>query len=202
MTVRIPQLALLILGGVLLLFAAVNWLLPRARYSSSSPQPNAVLTTMPEAVTIEFTNELHRASIVAVASTVTLSSQGDKVYGDRKRFSAHASNDNHSRTVTVPLDRNLPNGLYWVNWSTVAARGKAGSFGDFCFTVGMPIPEDVTRDRPAVVVEHDSRYRDQRAVLVGGFLLVGIGMLLPLFSGERSTRSGHLRSFHSTLKRD
>src|SRR4029450_3549676 len=126
MTVRIPQLALLILGGVLLLFAAVNWLLPRARYSTSSPQPNAVLTTMPEAVTIEFTNELHRESIVAVASTVTVSSHGHKVFGDRKRFSAHPSNDNRSRTVTVPLDRNLPNGLDWVNWSTVASRGKGG----------------------------------------------------------------------------
>ena len=157
---------------------------------------------MPDALTIEFTNELHHESTVAVASTITVSPDGEKVYGDGKLFKAAAQSNNRSRSITVPLDPNLPNGLYWVKWSTVAARAKARSFGDSCFTVGMPIPEDIIRDRPTAVVEHNSGYRDQRAVLAGGILLLALGITLPFLSGQPSTPLRKIPSRHSSLKRD
>jgi methionine-rich copper-binding protein CopC len=181
MNAKPARLILLVIGSVLLLFAAWNWLVPRPRYLSSTPSPNSVLTTMPTTVSLEFSDPLDRESTLAVASTITLSAEGQEVYGDGKRFTAAGPSAGHGRILSVALDPNLPKGFYWVSWSAVAARGKAKSFGDFCFSVGMPIPESIARDRRSAVVEHDYRYRDQRAMVVGGFLLIALGLLLPHF---------------------
>lgn len=184
MTVTPARLALLVIGGGLLAFAAWNWLLPRARYSTSNPAANAVLTQPPETVSVQFTDALGTESTLAVVSTITLSPTGEKVYGDGKRFTASGPSLDSRRALSIKLDPDLANGLYWVSWSTVAARGGAKSFGNFCFSVGMPIPDGVTRDRENAVVEHDYRYRDQRAVFAGGVLLVGIALILPHFIGR------------------
>jgi len=183
MTGKPARLAFLIIGGVLLLFAAWNFLVPRPHYSTSTPAPSTVLSTMPDAVSVQFTGDLAPESSISVVSTVTVSASGEKAYGDGKRFTATRGAD--ARTLNVGLDSDLPNGLYWVSWSAVAARGRAKRFGNFCFSVGMPIPEGATRDRQGAVVEHDYQYREQRAVLVGGFLLVVLGLIIPLFSDSR-----------------
>jgi methionine-rich copper-binding protein CopC len=187
MTITPARLALLFLGGGLLAFAAWNWFLPRARYSTSNPAPNAVLSQLPDTLSVQFTDDLGTESTLALVSTITLSASGEKVYGDGKRSTASGPSLDSRRALSIKLDPDLPNGLYWVSWSTVAAHGGAKSFGNFCFSVGMPIPEGVTRDRQSAVVQHDYRYRDQRAVFVGGAVLIGIALILPHFIGQRST---------------
>src|SRR4030095_15600747 len=100
------RLAFLIIGGVLLLFAAWNFLVPRPHYSTSTPAPSTVLSTMPDAVSVQFTGALAPESSISVVSTVTVSASGDKVYGDGKRFTATRGAD--ARTLNVGLDSDLP----------------------------------------------------------------------------------------------
>jgi hypothetical protein len=79
----------------------------------------------------------------------------------------------------VGLDRGLPNGLYWVQWTAISARWRSQRTGRFCFGVGMSIPDDIIRDMPGAIYERDYRYRERRAVLLGGVLLVGLGFFVP-----------------------
>lgn len=180
MKLRIAQLSLLVLGVVLLSFALWNWLVPRARFVTSNPQPAAVLNASPSEVVIQFTDELARESTASVASTITLSTTGERIFGDGKRFVDQGPDveDRDRRTLRVRLDPDLPKGLYWVQWNTVAARGRAQRSGRYCYAVGMNIPADIIRDMPGGFFERDYRYRDNRAFLAGGILLVGLGLLL------------------------
>ena len=181
------KIALLSSGFALLLFGMWNWLIPRARYLSSSPGMNAVVATSPSVVAIDFSEELARESTISVASTITLAPDGEKIYGDGKRFTAKGpgAEGTNPRSLSVSLDRDLPNGLYWVQWTAIAARGRSQRSGRFCFGVGMSVPDDTLRDMPDAVYERDYRFRDHRAVVLSGVLLVGLGLLLP-----------HLRSSH------
>ena len=175
------RLALLSLGIALLLFGMWNWLTPRARYLSSNPQANAVIAASPSLVDIQFSEELDRESTISVSSTITLSAQGEKIYGDGKRFTANGPSleDANRRTLSVIMDRDLPKGLYWVQWTAIAARSKSQRSGRFCFGVGMSIPDHIIRDMPEAIYERDYRFREHRAVLLGGVLLVGLGFVLP-----------------------
>lgn len=177
----VTKLALLSSGIALLLFGMWNCVIPRARYLTSNPQANAVIATSPSLVDIQFSEELDRESIISVGSTITLSAQGEKTYGDGKRFTAKGPSreDANRRNLSVSLDRDLPKGLYWVQWTAIAARSKSQRSGRFCFGVGMSIPDHIIRDMPEAIYERDYRFREHRAVLLGGVLLVGLGFLLP-----------------------
>ncbi len=181
---QIVRALLLFFGAVMLLFGVWQQLEPRANYVSSSPEPGATLATAPDGVTISFSNELTAESEVSVASTITLSPSGETIYGDGKRFTARGANrhDSMGRTLHVDLDPGLPRGLYWVRWTAVAVRGRARRSGRLCYAVGMPVPEHVTRDMPGALDERNYRWREHRATLLSGVLLLALGVFLPQFA--------------------
>jgi methionine-rich copper-binding protein CopC len=180
MKLKVAQLSLLVFGVVLLSFAFWNWLVPRPHFITSNPQPGAVLNASPSEVVIQFTEDLAPGSTASVASTITLSATGERVFGDGKRFVGQGPGleDRERQALRIRLDSDLPKGLYWVQWTAVAAHGGAKRSGRYCYAVGLNIPEDIVRDMPGGFFERDYRYRDNRAVLAGGILLVGLGLLL------------------------
>jgi methionine-rich copper-binding protein CopC len=173
--------SLLFLGAVILLCWGVYHLVPRARYVSSNPPPGAVLTEPPETVSINFSNELSPDSEISVASTVTLSPSGESVYGDGKTFTSAGpdARDPQHKTLSVKLDPALAHGLYWVRWKAVTSAVSAERYGRFCFGVGMPIAANLTRDMRSSFWERNPRFRDYRAVLLAGLLVVAFGVVLP-----------------------
>jgi methionine-rich copper-binding protein CopC len=177
----IIRVLLLFFGCIMLLFGLYDLLTPRARYVNSSPTPGAELAALPASVTVSFSDELALESTIAVTSTITLSAFGEKVYSDGKKFTAAGPDpsDPQHRTLRAVLEPGLPHGLYWVEWTAVAARGKSKRFGRFCFGVGMPVPPHITRDGASGLWERDYRWRGNRATLLGGVLLIGLGALLP-----------------------
>ena len=168
------------MGAVLLLFGMWDWFIPRARYVGSTPEPGATLATVPSVVSIDFSENLDRTSTASVASTITLSSAGEAIYGDGRRFTVTGPSLEHCRrNLRIPLDPDLPRGLYWVQWNAVAASSNAHRSGRFCFGVGMNVPDDIVRDMPGAMIERDAGFRQHRAVVLGGLLLAGLGLLLP-----------------------
>jgi len=177
---KVAPLLLLVLGVLLLSFALWNWLVPRAHFVSSTPQPGAVLNDSPSEIVIQFSDDLAEESTASVASTITVSTTGNREFGDGKRFFGQGPRleDRERRAIHIRLDPNLPKGLYWVQWTAIAGRGGAQRSGRYCYAVGMKIPQDIVRDEPNGFFERDYRYRNNRAVLAGGILLVGLGLLL------------------------
>lgn len=140
----------------------------------------------PAAVTIEFSEGLTSSSTASVASTITLSPNGERVYGDGKRFTTTGPSLAHNRrTLHIPLDPALPKGLYWVQWNVASASSNAPRFGKFCFVVGMSVPDDIIRDLPGGIMERDDRYRYHRAAFLSGILLFVIGLILTLGVAKR-----------------
>ena len=184
--VPIVRCLLLLLAAVMLLFGAVDRLVPRAHYVDSDPKPGSVLSRLPSAVTITFSNELAPQSEISIASTITLTPSGELLYADGKTFSTLGPDSRDTRRLRVDLDPGLGRGLYWVKWNAVAARGKAQRFGRLCFAVGMPFPTHITSDTPGGLMEWNYRFRDYRSVWLGGVFLLGLGILLP-----RLTRPDH-----------
>ena len=177
----IIRILLLFFGSVMLLFGMYQLMVPRASFVNSSPAPGVELAALPESVAVSFSDELAPESTIAVGSTITLSPSGEKVYSDGKKFTARGPDpgDPQHRTLRVVLEPGLPRGLYWVEWTAVVARGKSKRFGRFCFGAGMPVPADITRDAAGGLWERDYKWRGNRAALLGGVLLLGLGALLP-----------------------
>jgi len=187
MSNNLLRASLLSLGALSLFCWAVYHLVPRARYVASNPQPGAILQTPPDNVSISFSNELTRNSEISVTSTITLSPSGEALYGNGKVFTATGpdSHDPLRQTLRVDLDSRLAKGFYWVKWRTTATRGGAQRYGTFCFAVGMPIPDNITRQSPGGFREESPRFRDYRAVLLGGLCLLAFGVALPYIPGRR-----------------
>lgn len=176
----IIRVLLLFFGSVMLLFGMYQLIAPRASFVNSTPAPGAELAAVPTSVTVGFSDQLAPESTIGVISTITLSPSGEKVYSDGKKFNAAGPDpgDPQQRTLRAVLEPGLPGGLYWVEWTAVAARGKSKRYGRFCFAAEMPVPPDITRDSGALW-ERDYRWRGNRAALLGGVLLIGMGALLP-----------------------
>jgi methionine-rich copper-binding protein CopC len=184
----VSRFILIVIGSLMLLFAAVDRLAPRARYINSNPAPAVSLTAPPEAVTINFSSDLAPESEISVVSTITLLSSGELSYGDGRRLtSSHPDENTSRRSLQLNLPRELERGLYWVSWTAIAARGGAKSFGRYCFSIGMPIPEHLRDD---ALFERNYRERQYRTVFLAGVLLILLGALLSL---RRSSRSEYFR---------
>ena len=185
LNVALPRLIirvlLLFFGFVMLLFGACDLMKPRARYVTSTPAPGTEIAAVPASVTVSFSDELAPESTIAVTSTITLSPSGERVYADGKKFTAAGpeAGDPQNRTLRAVLEPGLPGGLYWVEWTAVAARGKSKRFGRFSFGAGMPVPPNTSRDEGSALRERDYKWRGSRAELVGGVLLIALGALLP-----------------------
>ena len=184
---KLLRASLLSLGAFSLFCWSVYHLAPRARYVTANPPPGAILTTSPDNVSISFSDELTHDSEISVASTITLSPAGEILYGDGKAFTAAGpdSHDSQHQTLRVNLDPGLAKGLYWVKWRTTAVRGGAQRYGRFCFAVGMPIPDHITREMPGGFREENPRFRDYRAVILGGIFLLAFGAALPYIPWRR-----------------
>lgn len=172
---------LLLMGSGALLFGLWQQLVPRARYVSSSPAAGASLATSPTSIVVRFSNQLNMSSEMAVTSTITLSPSGEPIYGDGPRFSAKGPdpNDPLRQTMRLDLSPELPRGLYWVQWTTESVRGRARSSGRLCYAVGMTVPDYITRDQPGGLLQHDYKWREHRATLLAGVLLIALGIFLP-----------------------
>ena len=181
---------LLFIRAVLLVFGTWDKLRPRARYENSSPTPGAVLPRAPELVTIQFSDALDRDSEMSVVSTITLQPNGETVFEDGDPVLVHGPSPENPRALNIKMPSDKPPGLYWIRWRAVTAKGKAARFGSFCFGVGMPIPDHITRKTPGGFSERNERERGHRAVLLGGLLLVVLGVVFPKISGSRYPTSG------------
>ncbi|HSE21905.1 MAG TPA: copper resistance protein CopC [Pyrinomonadaceae bacterium] len=181
---------LIFIGSVLLVFGTWDKLRPRGRYESSSPKPGSVLSRAPELVTIQFSDALDWESELSVVSTITLEPNGEAIFEDGEPVIVHGPSPENPRALNILMPSDKRPGLYWVRWRVVTARGKAARFGSFCFGVGMPIPEHITRETPGGFSERDERERSYRAVLLGGLLLVVLGVVFPRVSRSRWPISG------------
>jgi methionine-rich copper-binding protein CopC len=178
----------LFIGAVMLQFGLSDLLAPRARYVRSSPEPGATLAAPPPAVTVSFSDELSPDSEISVRRTISLSPSGEKNYS-REENVATVSRlepaDPHRRSLRADLAQELPGGLYVVNWSTIAARGRAQRFGTFYFGIGMPVPANITRDMRGAIRERDYKRRGRRATLISGVLLIALGVAQPWLPRRR-----------------
>ena len=182
----IGRMLLALLGVSMLLVTIPDVIAPRVRYRQSRPEPASVIATPPAEVIVRFSGELTQESTIRVASTVSVLPSGEWSYSGGKNVVAESGldpNDPSHRSLRAVLRPRLPNGLYRVDWSTVAARGKAQRSGCYYFGVGMPVPASVTRDVGGPLRERDiyPYYEDvtPQAIALTGILLIALAILLP-----------------------
>jgi methionine-rich copper-binding protein CopC len=107
--------------------------LAHSHYASSTPAPGQTLAASPASVVINFDAELGTGSTGSVTNT-----SGATV-------STGATIDANVRTkMTIALGPSLPNGVYKVNWQSVAADDGDELDGSFFFGVGVPAPSTAT----------------------------------------------------------
>lgn len=172
-------------GLLMLLVGVADLFAPRARYVSSRPEPGSRLTAAPAEIVVTFSGGLHPDSTIRAVCTVSLLPSGEMSYSggtDVVTESGLNPNDSSYHSLRAVLQTPLPDGLYRVDWTTVAVRGRAERFGSYYFGVGMPVPEHITREMGGVLWEQDAsenRESSRTAAMVGGVLLIGFAVLLP-----------------------
>jgi methionine-rich copper-binding protein CopC len=130
--------------------------LAHSHYASSTPTPGQTLAASPAAVVINFDAELGTGSTGSVtnASGATVSTG--------------ATIDANVRTkMTIALNASLPNGVYKVNWHSVAADDGDALDGSFFFGVGVPAPSTATAPSPAGI-----------ALIIAGLLILATSFAL------------------------
>jgi methionine-rich copper-binding protein CopC len=159
---------------------------PRVHYRQSGPEPSSILATPPAEVIVHFSGELAPESTIRVVSTVSILPSGEWSYSGGENVVTESGldpNDPSHQSLRAVLRPGLPNGLYRVDWSTVAARGKTERSGCYYFGVGMSVPASVTRDLGGLLRERDiyPYYEDvsPQAIAVTGVLLTALAILLP-----------------------
>ncbi len=181
----IVRILLALIGLSMLLGSIRHALVPHARYRQSRPAPASSLATPPAEVVICFSRELAPDSRIGVVSTMSILPSGERSYSGGEDVVAQSGfdpNDPSHQSLRAVLRPGLPNGLYRVDWSVVAARGKAERFGSYYFGVGMPVPDSVTRDLGGPLRErdvYDTEEVSPRAVPFVGVLLIALAILLP-----------------------
>ena len=184
----IARILLGLLGLFMLVVTLPDVVAPRVRYRQSRPEPASVVATPPAEVIVRFSGELTPESTIRVASTVSVLPSGEWSYSGGKNVVAESGldpNDPSHQSLRAVLRPRLPNGLYRVDWSTVAIQRKTQRSGCYYFGVGMPVPTSVTRDLGGPLRERDiyPYYEDvtPQAVAFTGVLLIALGILLPWF---------------------
>lgn len=174
------RVALVGWGVILLAVGGCDLLKPRASLVESTPAPGAVLEASPASVVLRFDEPLGEQAHVRVASTITLSPAQEQEFGSGPEFTANGPDpsDAHRRTLRVELPPGLPGGLYWVSWRTGVTPGGGGRYGQFCYSVGMPIPESILAENPGGKSERDSRRRQRNGALVGGLIMFALAAII------------------------
>jgi methionine-rich copper-binding protein CopC len=167
-------------GLLLLAVGGCDLLEPRARLVESTPPAGAVLETPPAAVLLRFDEPLGGQSHLRVRSTITLSPAGEQAFGSGPEFTANGPDrsDPDRRTLRVELPANLPGGLYWVSWRTGVNPGRATRYGQYCFSVGMPIPESILAENPGGKTERDTRQRQRTGAIAGGLIFLALAAMI------------------------
>jgi methionine-rich copper-binding protein CopC len=181
-------------GLSILLVVVGQALMPRARYLESRPGPGSELGAVPAEVVVRFSREVTADSKLGVVSTVSILPFGQYSYtGGTDVFvrSGLDPNDPSHRSLRAVLRRGLAGGLYRVDWSTVAARGRAERFGSYYFGVGMPVPDHITKELGGPLRERDNYGVDTegvspRAIALGGVLLIALAIFFPWLRSYQS----------------
>jgi hypothetical protein len=166
--------ALIGLGVLMLLFAAMDGLRPRQAYVSSTPVVGASIAAAPPVIRVTFGHALHSASTLSVVYLPLVPSIDD-IARDIPVKSRLASDDSGRRTLEAVPPR-LGKGLYLVRWVANPQSGGVIRHGSFAFGVGVAVPPDndgVTYS----LHERDSGDRGRRFTMLGGVLLLAIGAL-------------------------
>ncbi|MEK6282565.1 MAG: copper resistance protein CopC [Acidobacteriota bacterium] len=167
-------------GLALLLFGVWDLLVPRARFVSSNPPAGAIVTEPPSSVTITFSNKLAPESNLDVTSTIRLLPSGESEYLDGSSVvrKSGIDGDASDKSMGADLRPDLHKGLYWVSWRTKSDGWGTITYGKTYFTVGMPAPENITRDMDGAVWERNYQWRRRRGALVGGIVMILLGLLM------------------------
>ncbi|MGI9167927.1 MAG: copper resistance protein CopC [Pyrinomonadaceae bacterium] len=177
----IIRVVLVFFGLALLLFGVWDLVTPRARFVNSNPPPSAIIVLPPSAVTINFSNKLAPESSMDVTSTMELLPSGEPEYLDGRSVVMKWGidpGDPSGKSLRADLRPGLHKGLYWVNWRTTAAGWRSITYGKTPFTVGMPVPDYITRDMDGTIWERTYEWRRRRAAIVGGVVMIALGMFL------------------------
>lgn len=173
---------LICLGIIMSLFGLNDIFTPRAHFISSNPEPGKSLYAAPTAVTVTFSDELAPESTISVVTTVTLKPTGDLSYSGGEKVSTSSAIDIYDaqhRSLKAILMLELPNGLYRVDWTAIAAKNKAGRFGSYYYAAGMAVPDHIMSEGKNSLQEEDINYFDERnlpeSAVFAGLLLVLIG---------------------------
>ena len=168
-------------GLVLLLFGVWDLVTPRARFVESSPPAAAIIAEPPAAVILNFSNKLAPESTMDVTSTIRLLPSGEKDYLDGRSVvmkSGIDAGDAGGKSMRADLRPGMHKGLYWVTWRTKSAGWRSITYGKTYFTVGMPVPEDITRDMGGAIWERHYEWRRRRGAIVGGVVMIALGLFI------------------------
>lgn len=172
---------LVLIGLALLLFGVGDLLIPRARFVNSSPPAAAIVAEPPSSVIINFSNKLASESTMEVTYTIRLLPSGEMDYLNggsvvlKSGIDAGQTGDLAGKTMRADLRPGLQKGLYWVSWRTTSAGWRTVTYGKTYFTVGMPIPDVITRDMDGAIWERNYNWRSKRGAIVGGILMIALG---------------------------
>jgi methionine-rich copper-binding protein CopC len=166
--------ALIGLGVVLLLFAAMDSLRARPSFVASSPEPGATLAATPSAVRVSLSHPLHSSSTLSVVYLPIVPDEDD-IAKDVRLISRLATDDTERRTLEATVPR-LGRGLYLVRWTANPEGGGVIRHGSFTFGIGAAVPPD-RADMTYSLDQRDSNSRGRRSSLLGGVVLLVIGAL-------------------------
>jgi hypothetical protein len=163
------------LGGLLLLFAAMDNLRARPSFVASSPEPGATLAAAPSALRVSLSHPLHSASTLSVVYLPIVPRQDD--ISENVSVITRLAPDDAERRTLEAIPPRLRRGLYLVRWTAHPEGGGMIRHGSFTFGVGAAVPAD-RADMTYSLNERDSNSRGRRSTLLGGVLLLAIGALV------------------------
>ena len=173
-------------GLIMFVFGLADLFQARPHFVSSFPEPGQSMASPPTAVTVTFSEELSPESTISVVSTVTEKATGELSYSGGEKVNTTSAIDIYSppnRSLKAILQLDLPNGLYRVDWNTLAAKTRVQSFGSFYFGVGMSVPDHILREGTDSLREKDFEYEKgwRASALGGGFIFIFIGLFWKQF---------------------
>ncbi|HZU77911.1 MAG TPA: copper resistance protein CopC [Dehalococcoidia bacterium] len=156
---------------------------------SSTPTDKQVLATAPTAVSLTFTDNLKPAP----GSFIQVTGSGKDVTAG-----ASAVSKSDTKTMTVPLQANLPAGQYTVFWKSTSADDGGVTFGRYTFFVGTPNPSDVATAAAGVAVAIPDAAKSQAlsggsgnsntGLIIGIIIAASVGLIVGTGAGAFAAR--------------
>jgi methionine-rich copper-binding protein CopC len=188
----ILRIVVIVFGLALLLFGALDLVIPRARFVNSNPSAGAIIAEPPSAVILNFSNKLAGESTMDVTSTIRLLPSGEMDYLEGRSVimkSGIDPGDPGGKSMRTDLRPGLHNGLYWVSWRTTTAGWRSVTYGKTYFTVGMPVPQGITDNMNGTIWERNYQWRGRRAAIVGGIVMIALGLFMRVSKEQKAVSS-------------